>query len=138
MTDSKNENYDIQRYLKEIVQGSIKVFHELTSWTDKDNKEYSLLLKKLKEPFDRQILTIKEKGDRLENLVTFIIKKSYFFEIYRNVHTGTNEIDEVITLSEAGKQALSIYNISRDLLEIDTDIILGECKNYESTLGVTY
>ena len=138
MTDVKIENYDIKRYLKEIIQDSIKVFHELTSWTDKDKKEYSLLLKELKEPFDKQISTPKEKGDRLENLVAFIIKKSYFFEIYRNVHTGTNEIDEVITLSEAGKQALSTYNISRDLLEIDADIILGECKNYKSTLGVTY
>ena len=34
----------IKKYLKEIVQDSIKVFHELTSWTDKDNKEYSLLI----------------------------------------------------------------------------------------------
>lgn len=138
MMNIKNENYDIKKYLKEIIQDSIRVFHELTSWTDKDKKEYSLLLKELKEPFDKQISTTKEKGDRLEDLVAFIIKKSYFFEIYRNVHTGTNEIDEVITLSECGRQALSTYDISRDLLEIDTDIILGECKNYESTLGVTY
>ena len=84
MTDVKIENYDIKRYLKEIIQDSIKVFHELTSWTDKDKKEYSLLLKELKEPFDKQISTPKEKGDCLENLVAFIIKKSYFFDTYRN------------------------------------------------------
>ena len=138
MIDGKNENYDIKKYLKEIIQDSIKVFHELTSWTDKDKNEYSLLLRELKKPFDKQTSTTKEKGDRLENLVAFIIKKSYFFEIYRNVHTGTNEIDGVITLSEAGKQALYTYNISRDLLEIDSDVVLEECKNYESKLGVTY
>lgn len=138
MIDVKNENYDIKQYLKEIIQDSVNVFHELTDWTDTDREEYSLLLRKLKEPYDKQTVTTKEKGDRLENLVAFIIKKSYFFEIYRNVHTGTNEIDGVIALSEVGKQALSTYNIARELLEIDSDVALGECKNYESVLGVTY
>lgn len=138
MTNTKNENFDIKQYLQEIIQNSVSIFHELTTWTDTDRQEFSVLLKELKEPFDKKTETTKDKGDRLENLVAFIIKKSYFFEIYRNVHTGTNEIDEVITLSDVGKQALCTYNISRDLLGIDSDIVLGECKNYESTLGVTY
>ncbi len=138
MTNSRDENYSIKQYLQEIIQDSVDIFHELTSWTDTDKKEYSLLLKELKRPFDNGGESAKEKGERLENLVAFIIKKSYFFEIYRNVHTGTNEIDEVITLSAAGKQALYFYNISRDLLEIDLDIALGECKNYDAPIGVTY
>lgn len=138
MTDLKNDNYSIKQYLQEIVQNSLDIFRELTSWSDKDKKEYVSLLEELKKPFDKETETTKSKGDRLENLVSFIIKKTYFFDIYRNVHTGTNEIDEVITLSDAGKQALDIYHISKDLLEIDSDIIIGECKNYSSTLGVTY
>ena len=138
MINLKKENYNIKQYLQEIVQNSVDIFHELTSWSDADRQEYSLLLTELKKPFDKEIETTKAKGDRLENLVSSIIKKSYFFEIYRNVHTGTNEIDEVISLSSNGKQALSEYNLSRDLLEIDSDIALGECKNYDSTLDVTY
>lgn len=138
MTDLRKDNYNIKQYLQEIIQNSLDIFHELTSWSDKDKQEYSLLLDELKKPFDKNFETTKSKGDRLENLVSFIIKKSYFFDIYRNVHTGTNEIDEIITLSSAGKQALATYNISRDLLEIDTDISIGECKNYNSTLDVTY
>lgn len=138
MTDLKKDNYNIKEYLQEIIQDSLDIFHILTSWSDKDKQEYSILLDELKKPFDKNIETTKSKGDRLENLVSFIIKKSYFFDIYRNVHTGTNEIDEVITLSAAGKQALDRYNISRNLLEIDTDIFIGECKNYNSTLDVTY
>ena len=138
MTDLKKDNYNIKEYLQEIIQDSLDIFHILTSWSDKDKQEYSILLDELKKPFDKNIETTKSKGDRLENLVSFIIKKSYFFDIYRNVHTGTNEIDEVITLSTAGKQALDRYNISRNLLEIDTDIFIGECKNYNSTLDVTY
>lgn len=138
MTDIKKENFNIQQYLKEIVQNSLDIFQELTTWSEADKQEYSSLLAELKRPFDKETETTKLKGDRLENLVSFIIKKSYFFDIYRNVHTGTNEIDEVITLSSAGKQALCQYDISRDLLEIDSDIALGECKNYNSTLDVTY
>ena len=58
--------------------------------------------------------------------------------MYRNVCTGTNEIDEVIILSEKGKQALHEFNISRDILGIGADVALGECKNYNFTLNVTY
>ncbi len=138
MSDLKKDNYGIKQYLKEVVQNSVDVFHELSTWSDEDRREYALLLEELKRPFDKKNESTKSKGDRLENLVSFIIKKSYFFDIYRNVHTGTNEIDEIITLSCAGKQALAMYDISRELLEIDSDISIGECKNYNSTLDVTY
>lgn len=138
MSDLKEDNYNIKQYLQEIIEDPIKVFRELTTWSDEDKREYAVLLDELKKPFDKRNETTKSKGDRLENLVSFIIKKTYFFDIYRNIHTGTNEIDEVITLSCAGKQALATYNISRDLLEIDSDISIGECKNYNSTLDVTY
>lgn len=138
MSDLKKDNYGIKQYLQEIVQNSVDVFHELSTWSDEDRREYALLLEELKKPFDKKNESTKSKGDRLENLVSFIIKKSYFFDIYRNVHTGTNEIDEIITLSCAGKQALATYNISRELLEIDSDISIGECKNFDSTLDVTY
>lgn len=138
MTDIKKENYNIKQYLQEIIQKPLDIFHELTSWSEEDKQDFSVLLKNLKKPFDKATETTKDKGDRLENLVSFLIQKSYFFEIYRNVHTGTNEIDEVIILSEKGKQALHEFNLSRDILAIDSDITLGECKNYASTLGVTY
>lgn len=138
MTDIKKENYNIKQYLQEIIQRPLAIFHELTSWSEEDKQNFSILLEDLKRPFDKTIETTKDKGDRLENLVSFLIQKSFFFEIYRNVHTGTNEIDEVIVLSQKGKQALHEFNISRDILEMDSDIILGECKNYDSTLGVTY
>ncbi|MDC7288924.1 hypothetical protein NXH76_14030 [Blautia schinkii] len=138
MTNIKNENYNVKQYLQEIIQRPLDIFHELTAWSEEDRQTFSILLETLKKPFDRTVETTKDKGDRLENLVSFIIRKSYFFEIHQNIRTGTNEIDEVITLSSAGRQALHLFAISRDILEIDTDIALGECKNYASTLGVTY
>lgn len=62
MKNSKNENYDIKQYLQEIIQNSVDVFHELTSWTDTDRKEYSLLLKELKRPFDKKMKQQKKKA----------------------------------------------------------------------------
>lgn len=138
MMDLKNENLNLKEYFEQIVETSIGIFNELTSWSDDDKKEYSLLLSELKKPFNKEIETTKSKGDRLENLVSFIIKKTFFFEIYENIHTGTNEIDEIITLSSKGKQAIFQFSLSKDLLEINSDIILGECKNYSSKLNVTY
>lgn len=138
MTDIKKDNYNIKQYMEEIVKNSLDKFHILTEWSDKDKETFSQLLEDLKKPFDKNTKTTKDKGDCLENLVSFIIQKSYFFEIYRNVRTSTNEIDEVITLSNKGKQTLHTFNIDRSILEIDSDIALGECKNYNSTLGVTY
>lgn len=138
MNDIKKENYSIKEYLQEIIQRPLDIFYELTAWSEEDKQDFSVLLANLKRPFDKSTETTKEKGNRLENLVSFLIQKSYFFEIYRNIHTGTNEIDEVIILSERGKQALHEFNLARDILEIESDIALGECKNYASTLNVTY
>jgi len=137
MKDLRKDNFNITQYLQEIVKDSLDIFHELTLWSDKDKEKFMRLQEELKRPFDNKTESTKSKGDRLENLVSFIIKKSFFFDIYRNVHTGTNEIDEVITLSLAGKQALTTYKLSRELLEINSDIFIGECKNYNSTLNVT-
>lgn len=138
MIDIKKENYNVKQYLQEIIQKPLDIFYELTTWSEEDRQDFIVLLENLKKPFDKTTETTKDKGDRLENLVSFLIQKSFFFEIYRNVHTGTNEIDEVIILSEKGRQALHQFDLSRDILGIESDIALGECKNYESTLNVTY
>ncbi len=129
---------DLRDYLDQIVQEPIDKFEGFITWTDDDKAEFGELLGELKKPFDRGKETTKGIGDRLEKLVEFIIQKTYFFEIYRNVHTETNEIDEVITLSNRGKQAIQSFGLSRDLIPIDQDLFLGECKNYKSNLGVTY
>lgn len=132
------ENFSLKKYLDEVVQDKLKIFQEFIQWTDKDKQDFKTLLDNLEKGSDKDDQTTKEKGDHLENLVEFIIKKSYFFEIFRNVHTETNEIDEVIIFSDRGYQALQEFNLSRDLIPIDNDIFLGECKNYASNLGVTY
>lgn len=130
--------FDLRSYLDQIVQNPLDKFEKFIQWGEADKKEFRALLDELKKPFDKNKETTKGKGDRLENLVEFIIRKTYFFEIYKNVHTETNEIDEVIVLSDRGKQAIQSFNLARDLIPISQDLFLGECKNYESNLGVTY
>jgi hypothetical protein len=138
---SKNNEllgFDLRTYLDQIVQGDLNKFDGFITWSDDDKKEFKVLLDELKKPFDKKSETTKEKGDRLEKIVEFIIRKTYFFEIYKNVHTETNEIDEVIVFSNRGKQALETFKLARNLIPIDENLFLGECKNYESNLGVTY
>lgn len=102
--------FDLRSYLDQIVQDPLEKFKGFITWTGKDKEEFRALLDELKKPFDIKQETTKEKGDRLEKLVEFIIRKTYFFEIYKNVHTETNEIDEVIVLSDRGKQAIQSLN----------------------------
>ncbi len=115
--NEKEINYSLKKYMEEIVQNDLDKFDAFIRWGDSEREEFKVLL---------------------ENLVEFIIKKSYFFEIYKNVHTETNEIDEVIILSDRGKQAIKRFHLSRKLIPIEDDMFLGECKNYDTSLGVTY
>lgn len=121
-------------------------FKELTRWTDKNIEDYN---KKLSYSLDihRRIkrgnrkdldLTTKQIGDLLEDLVKFIINKTYFFGVIDNVKTKTNEIDQFIKLTQRGKSAIENGDIPRDCLIIKDDYFLGECKNYDSSIGVTW
>lgn len=139
MSNAREElGLDLKAFLDQCVTDDLDKFSAFITWNDDDKKEFSNLLDELKKPYDKDSETTKDKGDRLERLVEFIIRKTYFFEVYKNVQTETNEIDEVIILSDRGKQAISKFGLSRDLIPIDQNLILGECKNYKSNLGVTY
>lgn len=129
---------NLKEYLNDIVENALEKYEGFIKWTEKDKNEFKNLLDEVKRPFNPETETTKDKGDKLEKLVEFIIKKTYFFELYKNVHTETNEIDEVIVFSNRGKQAISMFNLSRQLIPVKEDIFLGECKNYKGSLGVTY
>lgn len=92
---------------------------------------------KSKNPHDRGLIT-KAKGESLENIVNFIIKNTSILEVYENIHTSTNEIDQVITLNYKGKRIREISGISYDTLGLEGDCFLGECKNYNKSIGTTW
>lgn len=133
-----NENYSLKQYMQEIVNDKLKIFEELIRWGDQEKQEFAKLLANLEKPFDKNVETTKDKGDRLEKLVEFIVENSFFYSIYKNIHTETNEIDEIVVLSEQGKQAIETFGLSKELLPTEQEMFLGECKNYKTSLGVTY
>lgn len=135
---SRCQEFNLKEYMENIVKTDLDRFDIYVRWTEKDKEQFRMLLNDLEAPYGNESETSREKGNRLEKLVEFIIRKSYFYEVYKNVRTETNEIDEVIVFSERGKQALEHFHLSRKLIPIDEDLFLGECKNYASKLGVTY
>lgn len=75
-----------------------------------------------------------EKGKALEDLVSYLMKISGdIFYVDRNLRTSTNEIDQIFSLKTKGKILLS-YRLINDKLET----FLGECKNYNKPVDVTY
>lgn len=125
-------------YLELIIRNPVKSFNELTEWKSEDFHEYKCLLDKLTHINGAKNITTTEKGLALERLVEFVINKTFFYKVYGNVETGTNEIDQVVALTKEGKQALDQLKISRRLIPIDEDLFLCECKNYQASLGVTW
>ncbi len=75
----------------------------------------------------------KEQGDVLENLASCLMFSEYdIFKLMKNIRTSSNEIDLLVTLSDKGKM------IVPKLFSFLGEKFLCECKNYSSTLSVTY
>lgn len=129
----KNDgNLGLKEYILGAVEDREKAFKELTRLSEEDKKEYSDLLDYLeKVNSKRDNYTNEQKGAALENMVTFLINKTSVFEVAENLHTSTNEIDQLITLSRVGK-------LFKEWIEIGGEFFLGECKNYDGKVSVTW
>ena len=97
-----------------------------------DKKEYEELLNEFIKTNSSQYSTI-EKGKSLENIVEFLINKTGIFEVYGNVRTNTNELDQLIRCNEKGN-----FLIANGLFNERFRHFIGECKNYKTTVSVTY
>lgn len=138
MTNEKNiiEALNILRSLdKEDVP------YEYICKLDKNKKEhYQNLLNKFKDLHEKTNTQKKIpnlhnlKGKALEELVRYLFEISGgIFKVKHNLLTNTNEIDDVITLTPMGKTLLSSSLINKHL-----ELFLGECKNYQKKVSVTY
>lgn len=115
---------------------SAEAFGETQRWSDSDKSQFAILLDKLKNISGEA--TTREIGDALEDVAKFVIKNTFFYDVYQNIRTENNEIDQVVRLSAKGKQLKMMLNLSDDLLPTTEKVWLGECKNYQGKLGVTY
>lgn len=74
------------------------------------------------------------KGEALEKLVSYLLTISgNIFYVDRNLRTSTNEIDQLVSLTPKGKILLSYHLVNSKL-----ECFLGECKNYDKSVSVTY
>lgn len=107
-------------------------YKKICEFTENQKKEYNILLSNLKKVNSSKAST-NEKGKALEDIASFVIKSSNIFEIYKNIRTSTNELDQLIKTNNNGKILFSNGIIDKRLKNF-----IGECKNYKDKVSVTY
>ena len=108
---------------------------KLCEWTQAQVNEYKTLLSAFEQSNGRKsTATRAEKGQALEEIASFLINNcGPLFTVDRNIRTCTNEIDNLMKLTSAGKLLQKI-----GILPSYYTNFIGECKNYSATVGVTY
>lgn len=107
-------------------------FEKICEYSDSEKQEYNRLLDDFKKKNSSKCST-KEKGDSLENIASFVLKSGNIFEVYKNVRTSTNELDQLVKTTVNG----SIL-CSNGILDSRLSNFIGECKNYSKCVSVTY
>lgn len=107
-------------------------YKKICEFSEEQKKCYDTLLTELKRVNSSNAST-KEKGNALENIASFIIKSSNIFDVYNNIRTSTNELDQLVKTNTNGKVLLSNGIIDKRLKNF-----IGECKNYKDKVSVTY
>jgi hypothetical protein len=128
-----NKGFSLKKYLIEVLDEKEQVYNVITSLDEEEKNEYEILLKNLEVTNGNRSSTTKQKGEALENIVSFLIKKSAVFEIKENIRNTSNEIDQLITLSSKGRKFKN-----EGFLDLKYDTILSECKNYNKKISVTW
>lgn len=108
-----------------LTEEQSKIYNELLSELKKYNE-----IAKSKSEFIPNINN--KKGEALEKLVTYLLEISGgIFEVYENIKTETNQIDQFVKLNSKGKKL-------ERFLPDNINKILVECKNHKGSVGVDY
>lgn len=107
-------------------------FEKICEYSDLEKQEYNRLLDDFKKKNSSKCST-KEKGDSLENIASFVLKSGNIFEVYKNVRTSTNELDQLVKTTVNGR-----ILCSNGILDSRLSNFIGECKNYNKGVSVTY
>ena len=95
--------------------------------------EFKQLINIMNQANSSKEITTKEKGDTLENAVSFLLDRIGLFTVYKNVKTSTHEIDQIFELNEKG-----VLFSSKNFIPIPLMGFLGECKNYNKKIPATW
>lgn len=141
MIDIMPDDKDISKALNVLNSISDKLRYEkICEISEVQKNTYKKLLEKFKQlhdisPTDNAPKNLHNlKGEALENLVSYLLTISgNIFNVDRNLRTSTNEIDQIVTLTPQGKVLLTYH-----LIDPKLNTFLGECKNYDKAVSVTY
>lgn len=141
MIDIMPDDKEISKALNVLNSISDKLRYEkICEISEAQKNTYKKLLEKFKQlhdisPTDNAPKNLHNlKGEALENLVSYLLTISgNIFNVDRNLRTSTNEIDQIVTLTPQGKVLLTYH-----LIDPKLDTFLGECKNYDKAVSVTY
>ncbi|MDQ7094241.1 restriction endonuclease [Desulfosporosinus sp. PR] len=120
-----------KQYLIKFLDNKEEFFNEITRLNQEEKERYNLLLDNLILVNNNKKVKQEVKGKSLEDIVSFLLEKSNVFKVQRNLRTSTNEIDQIIELNFRGKEF-------KEHIDILGDTFLGECKNYNKKIGVTW
>ena len=125
------EEIDSIKSMLENVEKKL-AYEKISGLNEDEKKEYDILLKKLEESNSSKQST-HDKGKALEEIATFVLKTSHIFDVYGNVRTSTNELDQLVKVKEKDRCLIG-WNI----IDKRYSNFIGECKNYDSKVSVTY
>lgn len=114
-------------------------YSKICQLSDEQAKKYRELLEEFKQlhktPPNTPAKNLHNlKGVALEKLVSYLLTVSGgIFNVNRNLRTSTNEIDQVVSLTPQGNILLGYHLINPKLKNF-----LCECKNYDTSVSVTY
>ena len=100
--------------------------------TEDEKKEYDELLDDFIK-INSSNCSTQKKGESLEKLVLCLVKNTHMYNLYNNLKTSTNEIDDFFELNDDAN-----YLMVQGLIKGTPLKILGECKNYGKSISVTY
>jgi predicted nucleotidyltransferase len=132
MSDEVIVSAERYTFLRLMEENTLSVFN----WSSENQSEYNSLYDNFIETNGKDKIEVSDqaKGAALEDLVSFIFKNISIFQYIRNHHTSDFEIDIIVKLSPRGIQYKNFIHFCR---YIDTYLV-GECKNYNKNLSVTY
>ena len=119
--------------VKKALHNSSDYYDRLFELPKAMQSEYVELLRIFKQTNGSTTHTANEKGESLENLVTFLIQNSGFLSVQKNVRNSSNEIDILMKLNPMSESL-----ISESVKSYFADYSLGECKNYNRGVDVTW
>jgi hypothetical protein len=129
-----NKGLSTKQFILEILESKERTYEALISLDEQELNHYTSLLTNLEDMHHSgSAASTTEKGKALEQLVTYLIQKSIIFDVYQNLRTSSNEIDQLFILNAKGRAFRE-----EGLLPLKDDLILSECKNYQNKISVTW